>query len=353
MLLDSPAFQPQLTPEIALGMAQKMLAGKRQREYEVQEIRLVYTPYYFFSFDVAAQQVISGRTSMNAFTGDLSDFAPILLDKPLQKSKQVNSGEVEPTSVSTSDFKDAAAMKIAAHTGAKREAVSVSAVTKYYVPFYRIWVSIPRLDVFKIDVDACLGAPFGMEAIPAKEKTWDEVTNETVNKMKTPSGWAELGGKTIGAVAGAASGKTPSAIPGGKTGGYVLMGLVILFLAWLFLSRSNVQINCVVNDDYLGDKPFLELFGDAPIVPVKAANHTLVVKGICSFKNTGKTPETVIVTPMIVRDDKREFRATESLLLNNLPPVASDGPATEKEFVVSIADDGLDHSYALQVNKVK
>jgi len=56
MMLDAQAFQTVLTPEAALGIIQKTIAQKGWKKSEVTDIKLVYTPYWLFSFDVIAVQ---------------------------------------------------------------------------------------------------------------------------------------------------------------------------------------------------------------------------------------------------------------------------------------------------------
>src|SRR3989338_6310434 len=67
MILDAPTFELVLTPEAALGIIQKEVSRKRWAKWEVEDIRLVYTPYWIFSFDVTAEGAQpSGRVAMNA-----------------------------------------------------------------------------------------------------------------------------------------------------------------------------------------------------------------------------------------------------------------------------------------------
>src|SRR3989338_3721390 len=124
MLLDAPTFKTVLTPEAALGIIQKTLAARGFKEYDVTDFKLVYTPYYFFSFDVIAEsgQSPSGKTALNAYNGDLNDFVPYLMDRPLKKLKESeDKAEVEPTAISEKEAKDAASAKLASHVGLKKD----------------------------------------------------------------------------------------------------------------------------------------------------------------------------------------------------------------------------------------
>ena len=107
MLLDANAFECKLTPEMALGIVKESLAKKGWKQFEVQQIQLIYVPFYSFSFDVAGQSPVSGKTCMNAFSGELNDFVSVLFERPLKKSRQTTGEEteVEQSSISLSEAK--------------------------------------------------------------------------------------------------------------------------------------------------------------------------------------------------------------------------------------------------------
>ena len=59
---------------------------------------------------------------------------------------------------------------------------------------------------FKVEIEAAMGIPFGLEVIPPKEKTWSDVTSETVAKMSHPIGWLDLMGQSFAELFGFFSG---------------------------------------------------------------------------------------------------------------------------------------------------
>ena len=321
MLLDASSFATVLTPESVLSMLQKQLAKMGWKKYEVQEIRLIYTPFYVFSFDVTAEGAgqVGGKAALNAYTGELNEFVNILLEKPLKKTKNSEEGgEIEETSISTSEVKEAAQAKIAAQAGLKREIVSISAVSKLYVPFYRVWVEVAD-DVYKMEVDACLGSASGMEQLPVKEKGWSEVANETVNKMKSPSGWAELGGKTIGAVGGAASGKIPGGKAGGILGGketrWILLAVVVIVLVYLFFATKQGGVKC---DGTISG------FG----------RNQCILLGTCTFTNPSKDAQQMLVrVNIITKDGKRNIG--EGVSINQQVSSGTTGDAWKKGYNVT------------------
>jgi len=304
-LLDAPALETRLTPENALASIQKELTRRGWREHEFHEIKLVYTPYWVFGFDVLAEGGASptGKTALNAFTGELSDAVPAILDRPLRKVRETpgdSKPEVEPTAISFSEVKQVAAIKVAAHVGGlKPEQVAISAVSKVYVPFYRIWADAAG-DTFKFEVDACLGVPFGLEAIPKRQKNWDEATGEALDKMKTPSGWLDLFGKLV---AGATDFLTGKKDDKSKFSRYVLLGVVIIALMWLVfgLQGAREKVECTLDGQYFSDAAW---FGLVP-GKVQARTHadgSKYLKGECIFTNAGAAKGAVIVAQVQALD---------------------------------------------------
>ncbi|MFA6048702.1 MAG: hypothetical protein WC792_02005 [Candidatus Micrarchaeia archaeon] len=306
MMLDANTFKTQLTPEVAIGIIQKSLASRGWAKIEVQQIRLVYTPFYLFSFDVSPEggQPVSGKTALNAYTGELSDFAPVLMERPLSKQKNTESqqqSEVEPSSISQGEAKEAAQAKVAAQLGVRRDSVAISAVTKFYAPAYRVWVNVAG-DQFKIDVDACLGAASGMESIPAREKDWSEAAGETIEKMKSPAGWADLAGR---AASGAGKASSGAKGPGQKPGLWIVLIVVIIaFFAFGLLGgggKAAADSKCVLDKQFFEEKTVWLVSKETVIKPAtNAVNKTKYVDGVCTFLNRARERAVLCQNPKIL-----------------------------------------------------
>jgi hypothetical protein len=258
MILDATTFECVLTPEAALGVVQKEVTHRGYKKLEVEEIRLIYSPYYLFSFDVKNENgpPVTGKAALNAYTGEISDFIPMIMDRPLKKTKNAQEGsEVEESAISLNEAKTAAKEKIAAQTGLKTEMVSVSAFSKVYIPFYRVWLEVAHSPL-KVDVDALMGVPLGIENTPERQKTWGEATGETLNKLKSPSGWAEMTGKAIGAFSGGGDSHGGadhgggghdahgSGADSGKTRRWIILLVVIGALAYFLFLQPNYGVKC-------------------------------------------------------------------------------------------------------------
>lgn len=294
MILDATTFKPELTAEAALGIIQKEITRRGWRKFDVTEIRLVYTPYWTFSFDVLADNATpTGKAAINATTGDMDENIPTILERPLKKTKETDgaaNAEVEPTNISKADAEKVTPFKVAASVGLKKENVAVSAISKVYLPAYRVWFNIDGVGDFKASVDALLGIPAGTEQVPSKGKTWDESTSETIDRMKTPAGFASLAGE---AVAGAGGGGAVGGLLGNK---YVLWAAMIIAIVVLLtvynggtLGLGGVDVTCTPESRFLGDKPFLGMFGQQPLKPSTTVKGDLYVRGTCTFRNSGNT----------------------------------------------------------------
>jgi hypothetical protein len=317
MLLDAPALKARVTSEVALSIVQKSLVKKGWRNASVSEFHLVYTPYWVFSFDIVAEKGASptGKTGLNAYTGELNDLIPAILERPVKKSRETEKGmkpEIEPTAVSYREVKETAATKIAAHVGGiKPENVSVSAVNKLYVPFYRVWVDVAG-DTHKFEVDGALGVPMGLEVVPGKPKGWEDETGEALGKLKSPSGWMDLFTRLF-------------SFKGGESPvqRYAVLGLIILALAFfVFVAPSRGGVECKPYKEYYSPAQWFGLVKESLRPEYYAGKY--VLEGEC-FVNRDFEEGDVIMAQVFVKDASK----TEFFLALNVTMLS---PANTEEF---------------------
>ncbi len=345
MILDAPTYKLVLTPEAAMGIIQKEVGRKGWKKPEIEDVRLVYVPYYSFSFDVAAEGAppITGRAALNAHSGEISEIVPMILDRPLTKLKEIGEGEVEETSVSLAEARDAARDKLAVQTGVKKDSISVAAFTKSYVPFFRIWVNVHH-EPYKAEVDALMGSMVGLEGVHEKAKSWGEATSDVLNKMKSPSGWAELGGKTVGAIAGGGGGHGqaspgPEHAGGGGIGGFfarkesrwVILLVAIGVLAWFFIYNQQGGSQCTGT--------------------ISEFRGQCVLEGECGFSNPSKEQQMGMARIMIFEDGKERLDLGETVTM--LVDAGGSSDVWRKQFNVTWSPGGSAcESFSLKSGKV-
>ncbi|HII39159.1 TPA: hypothetical protein HA318_04130 [Candidatus Micrarchaeota archaeon] len=352
MLLDATTFGLVLTPEAALGVVQRVVTSKGWKKYDVSDIKLVYVPFYVFSFDISAgEQSPSGKAALNAFSGDLSEFVPMLLDRPLKKTRSTAENleaEVEASAVSMQEAKPTAQAKVASQVGAQKDAVTISAVNKFYVPFFRVWVNVAN-DTFRLDVDASLGFPLGAEAIPGRPKGWNEATSETLEKMKSPAGWLELGGKTVGevgsSIAGAGKGGKDGALSNRGVQVIVLLAVIGVLAYFVLLGGSGGKTSCSADAAYLKKPNLFEAAGIAP----REVNGVFEIRGKCNFTNPGKEDEFGCTSITLIADGvpTKYFKT----VCTSKPIAAGINEPRSVPFILNWTDDLSAKNYDLQVVK--
>ncbi len=295
--LDAPGLKMELTPEAAIGIVQKEVQRKGWKKLDLSDIITVYTPFYIFSFDVIAEGgAPPGKAALNANTGEINEFAPAILERPIKREKKTPEGmdvEVEPTNIKESEVEKVATVKIANMLGAKRENIVISAVSKIYIPFFRLWVDVAG-DSFKFEIDGCLGYPTGGDVIPARQKDWAESTGDTMDKMKSPTGIAQLLSLTMSEIPKMLGGKGDS-----KYVQWAVIGAIILVVGFFALQQFGTSVECKVNDEFLSKPEFLGLFGNKKIFPQELDEDVLYVQGVCSF--TSRENDKIIIGDVSIR----------------------------------------------------
>jgi hypothetical protein len=256
MALENPALALSVRVQDILYILENILKERNWKNFELASIKLVYTPFHIFNYDVLVEdkdsqtsQGTSGLMAINAVNGRLEPYLLEIIEKqPVTYEKEISHDiqyEIEATAISKEEVKEAAKMKLAGQLGVKKETISISGVRTLYWPVWIVFVELTG-KVQRVEVDGVTGYPLNIEEVPAREKGWLEVTADTIEKMKSPSGWAELGGTvasvTVGKLASSAAKVGEQTKPGSpthstlkwftttKVGLYSLVLLLILIL---------------------------------------------------------------------------------------------------------------------------
>ncbi len=342
--LDAPALKLQLTPEVAIDIAQKEVRRRGWDKFDLSDIVTAYVPFYIFSFDVIAEGgAPPGKAALNANTGDINEFVPVLMERPISREKKTPEGmnvDVEPTNIKMSEVEKVATVKIANVLGAKRENIVISAVSKIYIPFFRMWIDAAN-DSFKIEVDGCLGYATGAEVIPEKQKTWEESTATTLEKMRSPSGLMQLLNATFSEIGKLIAGK-------GSTGGptkqlqWIAILAVIVIVAFFIYQQFGTSVQCTVNEDFLSRPQFFGLIGERSLYPQELEDGVLFVEGTCKFSSRGNN---FIIGTVYV--NKGDFPVASTTV-----NATTEGREVEKTFQVSWPRDETPGKYSLTFEKI-
>jgi hypothetical protein len=212
MALENPALALTVKVQDILYILEGILKQRNWKDFELASIKLVYTPFHIFNYDVLIEdkdsqtsQGTSGVMAINAVNGRLDpELVDIIEKQPVTYEKEISHDvqyEVAPTAISREELKETGRVKLAAQLGVKKENVSVSGIRTVYWPVWTVFAELTGM-IQKIEVDGVTGIPLNIEEVPTREKGWLEVTADTLQKMKSPSGWAELGGAAATAAGG-------------------------------------------------------------------------------------------------------------------------------------------------------
>ncbi len=259
--LDSPAASLSIKSSDVMDILENILEEKHWKDFDPSSVELDFIPYYIFNYDILVEQEMrgetvsqgfSGKTALNAIEAEIEPIVTQIMDnQPIDFNKELeidyDDYNVNTPAVSEDELKETCEIKIASQYNVSKDDVATSAFRLVYWPVWTIFVRIPEGGVHKLYVDGVSGHPMNVEQVPEREKGWVEVSKDTFTKLKSPSGWGEVGKKA----AKTAAGGMGSAVKSGeeerggsgalswlfktKAGRYTLILLILLILIIVLL----------------------------------------------------------------------------------------------------------------------
>ena len=237
-------FKVNVPLENAVSLIDSSIKSRNWDNFSVAELKLVYTPFWFFSFDAFEQKENkeiskhhTGKKTLNAKTNELSDFLAGFPEKDEvvienEASKEFPS-EILDANISSQEAKEVVSVRIASNLGFAKENVLVSGLELFFAPFWVTFVTVNNQN-FRIQINAVTGDTSGAEQVPEREKGFLELTKETINDLKSPGAWVEYSKQ-------ASKGATSVLSKGGETGTSGLKNItwdwkvIIIIIAILFI----------------------------------------------------------------------------------------------------------------------
>lgn len=262
MILENPALQLAIGMQDILDILESTLKERNWTHFDVANLKLTYVPFYVFNYDTLVEKKAEGETysqgfsglmAMNAINGKLEPtLTQIMGEQPVNYEREISHDmqyEMMNPSILGDEVKESARIKLAGQFNVGKDSMSISGVRLVYWPIWKVFVTLPNKRIQKMEVEAVAGYPLNVEEVPEREKTWMEVTGETLAKLKTPGGWAELSKTAITATAGAVSSgvknqaqsnpfsKLTAWLIHSKYGRYTLAGLAIIIAIFVLVGR--------------------------------------------------------------------------------------------------------------------
>ncbi len=258
MILDNPALVLNIRMQDILDILESTLKERNWQHFDVANLKLSYLPYYIFNYDVLVEQKAGEQTYSQGFSGTMAMSAvdgkleplltQIMEQQPVDYEKKVSHDlkyELNPPALKPDEAKQTAILKLAAKFGTGKDSIAVTGFRLVYWPVWKVFVTLPNKHIQRILVEGVSGYPLNIEEVPERELTWMEVTQETLEKLRTPKGWAELSGKLLNLTASAAKSAAGKKQKGfvselvhwllhTKLGRWTLLGIAVIILIILF-----------------------------------------------------------------------------------------------------------------------
>jgi hypothetical protein len=251
MILSLPTYKLRIRLNDALGILDGIMKEKHWRRFDVASIKLVYEPYFLFNYDVylemkdqvkgTVSQTFGSRMALNGVTGTLApEIIRVIESQPVETEKEISHSiefEVEKPTITDSEIKNVAKVKIAGQVGIGKEGVVVSGLKAVYLPVWRVFASIKGKGTYRIDIDGLMGLPFNYQQVPERERGVLEITQETLEELKNPNAWGKYAKKAIGLVEKKGKGETQSVIQ--KIGmEKIILGVIAIVVFIILLVAS-------------------------------------------------------------------------------------------------------------------
>ncbi|MBU2099889.1 hypothetical protein KKG83_07315 [Candidatus Micrarchaeota archaeon] len=174
------------------------LEEKNWFEFEVIEVKLVFIPYYFFSFDAfyeeeekkIVSETVYGSLALNGKTAELEEISVPEETELTQKIEDI------PENIPFEEMKFhfdekielIAQIKTAAHLKTAKDNVIIHSLKKVLFPVWIIDFSLEE-NTFQFQLSGIDGEVISEQEIPERELGFWEITAETLNELKSPSSW--------------------------------------------------------------------------------------------------------------------------------------------------------------------
>lgn len=186
----------------ALSELKKILPEKNWNKYGFGAEELVLIPFFYYKFhyflekEKNIEKTIDGLLSLNANKLEIDEKAKELIFKNLNlendnfllnEAPQKKFIEKE-IMVDKNQVNNLLKIKTAEFFKIPKENVTISKPKKYFIPFYKIKIKLAEKE-YLVSVNANDKTFFGLNEIPEREKSFLEITNETLRDLTEPKNW--------------------------------------------------------------------------------------------------------------------------------------------------------------------
>ncbi|MDD3159639.1 MAG: hypothetical protein PHQ98_01590 [Candidatus ainarchaeum sp.] len=195
--LDGQLIPIEIQSSKSISEIENKLKEKFWNSYNIAKPKLIITPYFYFFYhyyklkDNVIEKSFDGKIALNGSNLKIDIDATSLISKKMNNLINQLDQEFtqEETLITKATEKKVLRYKLSEYFLVPKEQVVISRISKYYIPFYEIKITINKKD-YIVKVNASDGKIFDLDKIPAREKSNIEITIDTINDLKNPKSWA-------------------------------------------------------------------------------------------------------------------------------------------------------------------
>jgi len=201
MKLKESSFPLSFSLEETTEFIKQTLEEKNWFEFEVIEVKIVFFPFYFYSFeaffesDETGKKIVSettnGKLALNGLTGELDESIPVPESNELVKEIDEIPENIpfeEKSFELNEKIEQIVQIKTAEHLHSAKDNVIIHSLKKVLYPVWIIDFSVAE-QTFQFTVSGVDGSVISEEEIPERELGFWEITEETLHELQSPASW--------------------------------------------------------------------------------------------------------------------------------------------------------------------
>ncbi len=212
MQIDKPSFPISFTRKQADALVKERVNAKGWTRHKVLRVKYIYHPYILFNFHgfrkseeekgEGVKDEIQEKMALDALNDEFSDMASNLSDKKSIENQVIKDDETEALNplISEEEAKELLPLKLSAKFDIPRSNVFITGMRLVYAPEWKYIVEVD-IKTYDFTIDAVNGGLEGDEKIPVREKSWNEVTRETITELQNPGAWVKYSAATVDDIA--------------------------------------------------------------------------------------------------------------------------------------------------------
>ena len=201
MKLKENSFPLSFSLQETTDFIKQTLEEKNWQEFEVIEVKIVFVPYYFFSYEAffeseedgkkIVSDTVNGKLALNGLTGELDESVVLP-----ETSELVQEIEELPENIPFEEksfelkekIEEIVQFKTAHNLSAAKDNVIIHSIKKVLYPVWIIDFSVAD-QTFQFMVSGVDGSVISEEEIPERMLGFWEITAETLHELQSPANW--------------------------------------------------------------------------------------------------------------------------------------------------------------------